>query len=471
MNGYSVRELARILAGTPLGPAPAEGPRGGPSASIDTRTLRAGDLFFALPGEKTDGHRFVGEAFRKGASLAVVRKDRAGDLPADLPRERILAVADAEEALVRLAAAHRARFSPRLSAVTGSNGKTTTKELLAAILSADAPTLASPANFNTILGLSLTLLRLEVAHRWAVVELGISAPGEMDALGALARPDTALLTNAHAAHLEGLGSVKNVAREKCRLLSYLEGEAAVYANGDDPALLDAVARTGRTARTFGWSESCAVRPERVEPWNEDGVRLAVGGEAFAAPVYGMHNAYNLLAALAVARGARLGAETIRAGLARFQPPPGRFRPERAGGVLLIDDTYNANLASARGAIDFLQHVKIEGKRVLVFGDMRELGDREEEDHREVGRAAARAGLDRLVLVGECVRWTAEEALRAGLPADRVERIEERQGLGARLASDLEAGDCLVIKGSRAMRMEEILGDLRSSLAAAAEGNR
>ncbi|MFH1679028.1 MAG: cyanophycin synthetase, partial [Candidatus Eisenbacteria bacterium] len=192
---------------------------------------------------------------------------------------------------------------------------------------------------------------------------------------------------------------------------------------------------------------------------------------FTAPVYGMHNAYNLLAALAAARGAGIGPETVRRGLSRFEPPPGRFRPERAAGVLLVDDTYNANLASTRGAIEFLRNVETSGQRILLFGDMKELGPREEEDHREVGREAARARLDRLFLVGESVRWTAEEAIRAGLPVDRVVRARVREGLGARIAAETDTGDCLVIKGSRAMRMEEILGEIRRALAAAAAGGR
>jgi UDP-N-acetylmuramoyl-tripeptide--D-alanyl-D-alanine ligase len=466
MHPRKIEDLARSLSATPLAP-PAGGPVPGPRASVDTRTIRAGDLFFALPGERTDGHGYLEEAFRRGASFAFVRRDRAEAIPAAVPRDRVLAVEDTLAALVTLAGEHRGRYAPRVFAVTGSNGKSTTKELLAAILGAERPALASQANYNTLIGLSLTLLAVEEAHRFLVVELGISAPGEMEKLARLARPHVALFTNVHAAHSEGLGSVENIAREKCVLAGAVETGGFVWANGDDPRLLEALRRTGRPIRTFGTGAKCDIRPERVDAWRIDGVRLAFGpGELHRAPLYGMHNAYNLLAAVAVAKGEGLSPETITRGLSSFAPLPGRFRPEREGGVLLVDDTYNANLASSRAAIAFLRNVEMRGKRVLVFGDMKELGAREEEDHREVGRAAAEAGLDRLVLIGTSVRWTAEGAIEAGLPAGRILHAPDRKGLGAVVAADLSEGDSVVVKGSRAMRMEEILDDLRKALAAA-----
>ncbi|RPJ43955.1 MAG: UDP-N-acetylmuramoyl-tripeptide--D-alanyl-D-alanine ligase, partial [Candidatus Latescibacterota bacterium] len=348
---YSSGDLERILSAAPLA-NPAPNAAGGPRASVDSRTVRAGDLFFALPGEKTDGHRFLGEAFRRGAALAIVRKDRAADLPADLRTGRTLAVDDTLEALVRLARAHRALFSPRVVAITGSNGKTTTKELLAAIFRAEGPALASPANYNTLIGLALTLLELGEEHGRLVVELGISAPGEMEALGALARPGAVLFTNVHAAHLQGLGSVENVAREKGTLAEFVEIGGSVHVNGDDPVLLAEMRRRRVDFRTFGFGDGCAFRPERVEPWGAEGVRVVLGGgERYCAPLYGMHGAYDLVAALAAAAGEGLSPETVASGLAAFAPPPGRFRPERAAGVLLVDDTYNANLASTRHAIE------------------------------------------------------------------------------------------------------------------------
>jgi UDP-N-acetylmuramoyl-tripeptide--D-alanyl-D-alanine ligase len=471
MPPYSIADLRRVLSAAPIA-EPLGDSVGGPRASVDSRTIRPGEIFFAIPGERTDGHRFVSEAFRRGASIAIVRRDRSDDLPGAVPRERVLAVDDTSDALVRLARAHRALFSARVIAVTGTNGKTTTKDLLGAIFAAEAPTLASPGNYNTIIGLSLTLLGLEPAHRFLIVELGVSAPGEMEMLGSLARPAVALFTNIHAAHLEQLGSLENVAREKGALAEFVEEGGAVHVNGDDPLLVAEMRRRRIAFHTFGLGEGCELRPARIEPWGRDGVALAFASvEGYRAPLYGMPGVRNLVAAVATAKGEGLRPDTITRGLAHFSPPAGRFRPERAGGVLLIDDSYNANLSSALAAIEFLRNVSGAGRRILVFGDMKELGARAEEDHRSVGRAASEAGLDRLVLVGESVRWTAEEAVARGMPEARVLRVAEREGVGAELAAELDAGDCVVVKGSRAMRMEEILDDLRKALTATSAGGR
>jgi len=464
MTAYTAEELARIVDGALL--APFAGPASAvPGGAVDSREIGEGEIFFAIAGERTDGHRFLDEAFRRGASFAVVDRERSARLPSSLPRDRMIAVADPESALIALAGERRSRFTPPVCAVSGSNGKTTVKELLAAIFSADGPTLASAGNRNTRIGLSLTLLRLDETHRRVVVELGISAPGEMELLGRLARPDSAVLTNVHAAHLDELGSVEGVAREKCVLLAHLEGEKKIFINGDDPVLLKEARRSGLPCRTFGFGEGCDVRAAGIEPWRKEGIRVTLpAAPSYSVSLYGRHNAANLLAALAVALDSGIGEETIRRGLAAFAPPAGRFRPERTGGVLIVDDTYNANLASTLGAIEFLQNVECPGKRILLLGDMYELGSREEADHREAGRAAALAPVDLLFLVGERVRWTAAEASGAGLALEKIVFAGgDRSGLGGKIAAALAPGDCLVAKGSRAMKIEEILAETREAL--------
>ncbi|MFH1277835.1 MAG: UDP-N-acetylmuramoyl-tripeptide--D-alanyl-D-alanine ligase [Candidatus Eisenbacteria bacterium] len=472
MSGaYSAGELVRILSGETLAATGGPGAAGGPAACIDSRLLREGEIFFALAGERTDGHRFLEGAFREGASLAVVRKDRIGELPGGLPLQRIIAVDDPAGALLALARHHRRRYDPLLIAVTGSNGKTTTKDLLAAIFAAHGPTLATKGNYNTFCGVALTLLGLGPEHRFAVIELGISAPGEMDVLGALAAPGGAVFTNAHGAHLEGLGTVEKVADEKTVLIDHVAPGGRIWVNGDDAALMNAARRRGAPFRTYGLGGSNEIRPARRDPWNLRGVEVEIeGAGSFRASLWGEHHLANLVAALAVALGEGVPPDVIARGLATFEPAPGRFRPERVGGVLLVDDTYNANLASTLGAVRFLEKAAIEGRRALLFGDMLELGPREEEDHRAVGRAVAEAMLDRLWLAGERTRWTAEEAVSRGLPRDRIFTAgADRTGLGGRIAGDLAPGDCLVEKGSRGMKMEEILDDVRSRLAGAPTG--
>lgn len=470
-GGYATGELVRILSGETLAATGGRGATGGPAACIDSRVLREGEIFFALEGERTDGHRFLADAFEKGASLAVIRKTGVGDLPAGLPLSRILAVDDPAEALLALARHHRGRFDPLLVAVTGSNGKTTTKDLLAAIFGAHGPTLATEGNRNTRYGVALTLLRLEAGHRYAVIELGISEPGEMEVLGGLAAPGVALFTNVHGAHLASLGTVERVADEKTALIGHLAPGGRIWVNGDDAALMDAARRRGAPFRTYGLGGSNEIRPARRDPWGSEGVMVEIeGAGSFRASLWGEHNLANLVAALAVALGEGVPAEVAARGLASFEPAPGRFRPERVGGVLLVDDTYNANLASTLGAVRFLRMAAVEGRRALLFGDMLELGAREEEDHRAVGRAVAEAMLDRLWLVGGRTGWTAEEALSRGLPGDRVLSAgADRAEFGGRIARDLAPGDCLVAKGSRGMKMEEILHDVRTRLAGAPAG--
>lgn len=467
MKGYTSTEVAQFISGKLTTGGGTSTVRGGPKASIDTRAIQGGEIFFALAGEKTDGHNFIQEAFRAGASMAVVRRDRLSGLPESIPLERVIAVEDPLVALQRFAAIHRDMMHAQIIAVTGSNGKTTTRELIAAIFSAHSRTLSPEGNYNTVIGTALTLLRLEPDHEWAVLELGISAPGEMYTIARMVRPGTAVLTNVHAAHLEELGSVADVAREKCVLLSHMSGSKRVFINGDDPLLMKETRSGAGEPITFGIGHTCDVRPTLVDPWGAKGVSVTMeDGASFSAEIFGRHQVHNLLAAVAVARDAGLDDRTITRGLSDFfRPPEGRFHPSIEFGILLVDDTYNANAVSTAGAVEFLG--RQSGGRFLLFGDMFELGESEEAEHREVGRAIADADLDGVYLVGERVRWTAEGAVSAGYPEERITHAAgAREALAEKIASRLGPGDCLVAKGSRAMRMEEILTMIREALQAA-----
>lgn len=461
-ENYAVEEVARIVGGERAGTTGARARRCGPAASIDTRSIRPGEIFFALRGEQTDGHRYVKDAFRKGASLAVVEKGRLDAAGTD-PAEGILIVVESPaDALIALATHHRNRFTPGVIAITGSNGKTASKEMVAAVLKRGAEVLASPGNFNNLLGIPLTLLRLEDSHRWLVLELGISIPGEMKRLSEMVRPGMALITNVHAAHVEGLGDVGNIAAEKLDIVNNLERDGTLFLNGDDPILVAKAKGRGLDFRTFGLGGENDVRPVRSEPWRREGVRLEVEGVGeITLPLHGRHQVRNALGAIALCTAAAVPMAQIREGLGAVRLPGGRFAPEEVGGVWLVDDTYNANTASTAAAVEFLVNVECRGNRVLVLGDMLELGAAEESSHRDVGIDVAAHDLDRLFLWGERCRHVAESAIEAGYPSARITlAMENKESFASEIAEFLEAGDVVVVKGSRGMRMEEICRVIR-----------
>ncbi len=464
MRGYTRTEIARIVSGETAAESRG-GDRCGPRASIDSRTARKRDIFFALSGERTDGHRFVGDALNRGASAAVVERGRLDpDARRSISPEKLIFVDHAAEALVALAAHHRNRFSPFVVAVTGSNGKTTTKDLIASVFAAAGASLASPGNYNNLLGVPLTLLGLDETHRYVAVELGISAPGEMARLGRLVRPDAALITNVNAAHVEGLGDLRAIAGEKLEIASHIRSGGALYLGGDDDLLPREARDRGLSFRTFGVSDRCDIHPVRVEPWRREGIRLKLeGGYRLDVSLHGMHQAANIVGAVAACIGAGIPMETVVKGVGDIRPAPGRFVPEEAGGILLVDDTYNANAASTIAAVEFLSKVECSGRRVLVLGDMLELGDAEEEAHEEVGGAAARAGLDALFLWGERTASVERAALRDDFPPGAVVRaVSHKERFISEIIAFLEPGDVVAVKGSRGMKMEEVVRAIREA---------
>lgn len=443
-------------------------------ASIDTRTLEPGDLFFALPGERADGHRFLARAREAGAAAAVVKRGvpvpEAGGLP-------LLAVDDPVEALWRLAAFVRSRLSAKVVCVTGSNGKTTTKEMIGAVAATLGPTVRSEKSFNNHLGVPLSILRAGSATRTLVLEVGTNHPGEIARLAGLARPDIAVVTNVGEAHLGHFGTLRAIAEEKAALLAALppEGTAVVNAN-DEFAPLLAVRSRGRVC-TFG----------RLDAPGEDGAEIDVdvwgtavrrtqrprgvsfhlyGKMRFAIPLQGIHNASNALAAVAV--GFLLGAapEAMREALRTVEAPRLRLQRERVGGVVLVDDTYNANPASVAAAIEELAATVTDGRRVLVLGDMGELGEHSASHHRRLGRRAASC-VDLLWTVGPCARAAAEGALDAGMPRDRIlvsRGVEDASGDAASGPAFVPSpGDVVLLKASRAVALDRLAEALRRRL--------
>ncbi|HXU94059.1 MAG TPA: UDP-N-acetylmuramoyl-tripeptide--D-alanyl-D-alanine ligase [Gallionella sp.] len=427
------------------------------SVSTDSRKIKSGDLFIALRGENFDGYEFAANSLQAGAVAVVVNADSYDARPSIFsPESAILVVEDTRLALGQLAAYWRRQFDIPLAAITGSNGKTTVKEMLASILRTAAGSedavLATKGNLNNDIGMPLTLLQLNARHRYAVIEMGMNHPGEIDYLTRIACPDVALVNNASGAHLEGLGSVEAVARAKGEILAGLRDHGTAVINADDAhaPLWRSLAGTHDLIE-FALDQSADVCGQ----WQpqDGGLRLSVqtpqGEFAALLQVPGAHNARNALAATAAAIALNVPLATIADGLQRFAGVAGRLQSKAARqGAVLIDDTYNANPASMRAAIGVL--AQQPGKRVLVLGDMGELGEGAAAFHAEIGGEAKRAGIEKLYALGEL---SCNAAREFGSGARHFERIEE---LLAELDKELDAGTTVLVKGSRFMKMERVV---------------
>jgi len=430
--------------------------------SIDSRTLVPGQLFAAIVGERLDGHAYLEAAIRGGAAGVLVARGRA--LPAerkpDLP---VIAVEDTTRALGALAAGHRAGFEGPVVAVTGSNGKTTTKEMCAAILAVAAPCLKNAGNLNNQWGLPLTLLAREPEHRSAVVELGMNHRGEIAALAAIARPDVGVITNVGAAHIEHLGSREEIALEKGDLVAGLDAGATAVLNADDPRVLAQARRTRARVVRFGLGAGAEVRAEglrRVASRASAFELIAPAGRA-AVEVAGIGETTvrNALAAAAAALAAGAPLDHLAPGLAGYRPVAGRLeqRPLPGGG-LLIDDSYNANPQSMEVALRLLVELAREagGRALAALGDMGELGAAAPEAHARTGALAAELGVDFLCALGDHAGRVAEAAVAAGLARERVAVARDHADAARRLAAGLDPRDRVLVKGSRAMHMERVV---------------
>jgi UDP-N-acetylmuramoyl-tripeptide--D-alanyl-D-alanine ligase len=428
--------------------------------STDSRTVESGMLFVALAGERFDGNEFVAAAAARGAAGALVSRSVAGSLPQ-------VVVRDTQAALTGLAAAWRAQSGALVIGVGGSNGKTTTKELLAAILAGAGPTLATRGNLNNHIGVPLTLLRLEPAHRYAVIEMGANHPGEIAALAAVAKPAIALVTNAGDEHLEGFGDLAGAARAEGELLAALGAGGTAVINADDPfaEMWQSMAPRGARVLRFGVEATAGVRAEAIAGRIEGGAFVTVftlgigdAGARVRLPLAGRHNVSNALGAAAAAHAAGVALPVIVAGLERMRPVSGRLQLKPGlRGSWLIDDSYNANPSSVRAGIDVL--AGLPGEHWLVLGEMAELGDETVASHASIGDYARRAGITRLFAMGAAARYAADSfGARASWYANAAE-------LADALAASLEPGVTALVKGSRVNRLERVVERLVAPLPA------
>lgn len=418
--------------------------------STDSRSLKPGELFVALRGETFDGHQYVAQALEAGAAGVIV--DSGAEA---VESGTVILVTDTRKALQNLAAFHRRRFSIPIVAITGSNGKTTTKDLTAAALASRFRVLKTEGNFNNDIGLPLTLLKLTAEHEAAVVEMGMRGLGEIAELVAVAQPTAGIVTNVGETHIELLGSVENIARAKGELVDGIMPEGFVVLNADNPYVSAMAARAKGRIIFYGIDSPSQVSARQIRTQGLTTSFLCIcQGEEFSVeiPAVGRHNVYNSLAAIAAARELGLTAEEITSGLASFQPSAMRQHIETRGSYTIINDAYNASPLSMASALETLREVAA-GRTVAVLGDMLELGSVAEEAHSRIGALAAAGGASVVVTVGSLARFIAQAAADGGAEAVACEThgqaIDELRRL-------LKPGDTILVKGSRGMKMEQIM---------------
>jgi UDP-N-acetylmuramoyl-tripeptide--D-alanyl-D-alanine ligase len=431
----------------------------------DSRQAKAGDLFFAIHGEKFDGHDFLSEVAAKNVAAVVIEKFKVQSPKSKVAADvATLLVDDVRIALGKLAAAYRRQFDVPMICVCGSNGKTTVKELLASVLRQKFSTLASEASFNNDIGVPLTLLRLEKSHQVAVLEAGTNHPGELAPLVKMIAPQFGVMTNIGREHLEFFGDVAGVAQEEGRLAELLAADGKLFVNGDNEWTDKIVVRTKAKVVRVGLGKE--------NDWRADKIRLDKNGVTFRvqAPkedfcgeyrinLLGRHQVVNALFAVAVSEDLGLGRAEIQRGLAECQPPKMRLQFWEANGVRVLDDCYNANADSMRAALETLCDLPLQGRRVAVLGDMEELGAHSEAAHAEVGKRAAELKIGQLFAVGKMAAITAKAARDGGL--NRVIEFENVEAAVNAVKKFLKTGDVVLLKASRASRLERIAESLKA----------
>lgn len=454
MEQLTIGDIAAATGGTVL--------RGSPDTAIcgvttDSRKGCTGRLFVPLIGEKFDGHAFIPMAAQNGAAATLTQRD---DVP--LPDGiAVVQVANTLAALQALARWYRSRFDIPVVGITGSVGKTTTKDMLSAVLGATRRCLKTQGNFNNEIGLPLTLLELDHTHEIAVVEMGMSGFGEIDRLASIAQPNCAVITNIGMSHIEKLGSQENILRAKMELLSHVRPGGMVVLNGDDPLLWSVRDEVPSAVYVGVENRQCACRAYNVTLGaQEASFNIQYEGSSFPVrlPLPGAHNVYNALVATVVGTLYGVPVQGIQQGLRTFTPSDMRMDIASNGIYTVVNDCYNASPASMEAALQVL--AAQEGfRRIAVLGDMLELGDYAYQAHKKVGSAVVSAGIEELVTVGENARLIGEGAFECGMDSENIHSFDENIAAVHYLKTLLRAGDVVLVKASRGMHFEEIAGQL------------
>jgi len=433
--------------------------------SIDSRTVRSGQLFIAVRGESDDGHKYIGDALAKGCAGIMVNADfaRREELPENVP---IVVVDDTQQAMHRLARCYRDELKALFIAVTGSNGKTTTKEIIFSIIKSRVEDVyRSPGNFNNLYGLPLAIFAMPCDARYGVFELGISVKGEMARLVDIARPDMAVITNVGPTHLETLETVENVAEEKFELVDAMNSEQPVLLNADDAGIMKAAGRRKRRFFTFGIDSEADYAARRVGQTPEGYPVIKIDDAEVVLTLFGDYQAYNVLAGYAVAK--ILGLEINPADLKNIKYDFAQYRGEieYINGLTVIADCYNANPVSMKSGLrsyrSYINNSHKSGSTVIV-GDMLELGDNSEVYHAEIGRLLAELDFDRVITVGPLSKSMYDAAVENGFGETRIKHFADANSAGEYLVSNIERGGIIYLKASRGIGLEKIITLLKGT---------
>lgn len=461
MIKLSVNELIQVTQGELLsgkfsGLLSIEG------VSTDSRTLKKGHLFVALEGERHDGHKFIPEARDAGALCVMVRKDKLKNIDQKLKGKiTLVAVDDTQKALQDLAFWYRKKFDVKAVAITGSNGKTTTKDMIASVLSQKYKVTKSCRSYNTQIGVPLTLFDLNEDVEILVVELGASMLGEIKRLTEISQPDIGVITNIASAHLEFFGSFENVIRAKFELLENMSDDKIAVLNSDDESLLEGMKKERKRVVTFGTTKKADFGAQDISFSDKGEINFLLNGKLpIQLKLIGKHNVYNALAAFAVGDLLGVDTEKIIQALQDFTPPDLRMELVEFNRITVINDSYNANPASMENALMALKKMKTSDRKIAVLGDMLELGEKSAKFHIEVGNKVYDCGVNLLVTVGKLSKWIAQGAKEAGLKNCSVISFEDKKKATEFLSENLKEGDLVLVKGSRKLKLEELVENLK-----------
>ncbi|MGB7063287.1 MAG: UDP-N-acetylmuramoyl-tripeptide--D-alanyl-D-alanine ligase [Candidatus Zixiibacteriota bacterium] len=467
MFQISLDELAKVTGGEIL-PDPSAGDQVIRGISIDSRNIDKGSLFVAIPGERFDGHQFVRQAVDKGARAVVMAKDKREAAGQEvLKKAALVLVEDTKKALRDTAAWYKRKFDIPTVAVTGTNGKTTTKDMIAEVLSSRYQVHKSPQSYNNLVGVPLTLFQLNSHSEALVLELGMSSQNEIGILTKIANPDVGVITNIGPAHLESMGSVERIARAKFELPENMSSPKTLILNADDLILADRINQKKKDEQiiSFGIESQADFAADKIGLNGDGNITFRVNKDlCISLRLLGRHNVYNALAAFAVGKLKEIDPQEIKGSLERYNPSRLRMELVRIGNIRVINDSYNANPISMERALETLGSMETTGRKIAVLGDMLELGDRASDFHLEVGRKVARSGVDRLVVVGALARFIGEGAREAGMSSDQVLTFDGNEQVSLYLLENLRDGDLLLVKGSRKMKTEEVVLSLKTHYA-------